>query len=321
MLNPESPLAGFSGYAAKLVKQSAPEPRYTPVETKGFVSDREQSAGAFGGLESKENKLRRAPSTEKRTVTRDLSQVRGLDEDDSKAESATASSSPDSSLPVIRKLHVSSVILAADSAFFKALLSNGMRESREREIRLEVCSEDEADRVAVIVRFLYTGLLSGFAPGAELLPLLLLADRLGVSRAVEAVSRLMSQDGELTVERCAAYLELDGRIALGGEHGRELLAKSKAFLAAQFKVCERVDTRVCARVRAGCRGDAFTPSFCSCCLSAEPVTLLCNVSLQNLDATWESDRFMSLPLKAVVAILQRCGLSFLLFFVQRPVFA
>ena len=39
---------------------------------------------------------------------------------------------------VLRRLHVSSILLASDSRFFKAMLSNGMMESQSKEIQLEV---------------------------------------------------------------------------------------------------------------------------------------------------------------------------------------
>lgn len=39
---------------------------------------------------------------------------------------------------VVRRLHVSSILLASESTFFKAMLTNGMMESQSKEIELEV---------------------------------------------------------------------------------------------------------------------------------------------------------------------------------------
>ena len=46
----------------------------------------------------------------------------------------------DGGCTVLRRIHVSSVILASESQFFKTLLTNGMRETQSKEIQIQVCS-------------------------------------------------------------------------------------------------------------------------------------------------------------------------------------
>lgn len=177
-------------------------------------------------------------------------------EDRERTQASPPPASP-SELRVVKKIHVNSLVLAADSPFFKALLTNGMKESTEKEIHFEVADEEEAERVATLIRFLYTGDLRHYTSTADRPQLLLLADRLGIGRAVEAVSKLLAEETDLTIERCSGYLELSDLLSVP-ELCKDLVARARLSLAQEFK---------------------------------------------NLDATWESDRFFQLSLRAVVAVL------------------
>ena len=98
---------------------------------------------------------------------------------------------------VVKKLLVSSVVLASQSPVFKAMLMNGMKESKQNKIRLEVkwcfildfvngffsCGnvqvkdEDEGHQLVSVLRALYSGEIMPECKAPELLSMLLLADK------------------------------------------------------------------------------------------------------------------------------------------------
>jgi hypothetical protein len=135
---------------------------------------------------------------------------------------------------VIQRIPVSSVLLASESRFFKSLLSNGMKETSQTDVILEVASEEEAALVFTLVRYLYTRQpMTG-----SLVDLLVQADKLGIDVAVTELARGI-ESTEMSVEACCAYLDGLPETVRMHEACRGLLTKARACLVAEFKVRAR----------------------------------------------------------------------------------
>jgi len=57
---------------------------------------------------------------------------------------------------VVRRIHVSSMLLASSSRFFEAMFSSGMKESNQKELEIQVADIAEAERIGHIIRFCYS---------------------------------------------------------------------------------------------------------------------------------------------------------------------
>ncbi len=92
------------------------------------------------------------------------------------------------SLRGMRRLLVSSVVLAEHSTFFRNLLTSSMKDAtRETELRVTLSSEGEADQFVVLVYLMYSGKL-GKRTSQDVLELLILADRFGMQPAIDMFS-------------------------------------------------------------------------------------------------------------------------------------
>jgi hypothetical protein len=142
------------------------------------------------------------------------------------------------------------MILASDSRFFEALMTNGMRETSQKEMIIGVKDAREAELLARLLRFLYTGDLSSSggvssnadskSPLAEndMLALLLLADKFRIDTAVAAAAQQLCN--KLSVEAALAYLNLPETLT-ASDAGEGLVGKCKACIAMQFKVSPCLD--------------------------------------------------------------------------------
>lgn len=141
----------------------------------------------------------------------------------------------------LRRLHVNAMLLASESRFFRALLSNGMKETEQKEIRLVVADENEASRVCALLKLLYTNEIdmpeSKRTSATDLLALLLQADKLGIDSAIVRVSDLLCKC--MTVETAAAFLDLPESI-ISTDSYRAVLKCCTDLLVEQFQVTTRV---------------------------------------------------------------------------------
>lgn len=139
--------------------------------------------------------------------------------------------------PVIKKLHVSSLLLASESRFFAALLTNGMRETAQKQIEFQVVDLAEAERVEAILRFLYSNVLPDSWGINELMSALLLCDRLGIDSALSACCSALQQ--HLSVETCSSFLHLPETLT-HSEPCRNLITTSNKYIANEFRDFENL---------------------------------------------------------------------------------
>ncbi|XP_048547113.1 BTB/POZ domain-containing protein At4g01160-like [Triticum urartu] len=97
----------------------------------------------------------------------------------------------------VKHIRISSMLLASESQFFHKLFTNGMMESNQNIISLQV-SEEEVEPVLEIINFIYNGEFSKLDP-KDLLTTLLTADKYEVSRAIIECGELLFKS-EMTLE-------------------------------------------------------------------------------------------------------------------------
>lgn len=131
----------------------------------------------------------------------------------------------------IRSIHISSPILAAKSPFFYKLFSNGMRESEQRRVTVQILASEEAAFMDLL-NFIYTNILSTITPTA-LLDVLMAADKFEVASCMRHCSRLL-RNLPMTCESALLYLDLPSSV-LFADAVLPLTDAAKQFLAARFK--------------------------------------------------------------------------------------
>ncbi|XP_044477257.1 BTB/POZ domain-containing protein POB1-like [Mangifera indica] len=131
----------------------------------------------------------------------------------------------------VKTVHISSPILAAMSPFFYKLFSNGMRESEQRHVTLQIHASEEA-ALMDLLNFMYTRTLSTTTPTA-LLDVLMAADKFEVASCMRYCSRLL-RDLPMTCESALLYLDLPSSVLMA-EAVQPLTDAAKQFLAARYK--------------------------------------------------------------------------------------
>lgn len=117
----------------------------------------------------------------------------GLDEGEAEAEEGR----------IIKRLHVSSAVLALASDVFRSMFSSGMVESKEKEFEIKVSSAKESECLAKLIKMLYTNSTPGHQNGSfpevlqnttfsEVLDLLVQADQFQC-KEIASVSYFFSQ--------------------------------------------------------------------------------------------------------------------------------
>ncbi|KAL7239011.1 hypothetical protein ACSBR2_004997 [Camellia fascicularis] len=131
----------------------------------------------------------------------------------------------------VKTLHISSPILAAKSPFFYKLFSNGMRESEQRRVALQINASEEA-ALMELLNFMYSNTLSTTSAPA-LLDVLMAADKFEVASCMRYCSRLL-RNLPMTPESALLYLELPSSVLMA-EAVQPLTDAAKQFLAARYK--------------------------------------------------------------------------------------
>ncbi|CAH9117102.1 unnamed protein product [Cuscuta europaea] len=136
-----------------------------------------------------------------------------------------------SSVLEVKTIHISSPILAAKSPFFYKLLSNGVGESEQRHVTLQIHASEEVAFMDLL-KFMYGNMLSTTTPTA-LLDVLMAADKFEVASCMRYCSRLL-RDLPMTCETALLYLDLPSTLLMA-EPVQPLTNAAKKFLATSFK--------------------------------------------------------------------------------------
>ncbi|XP_049376353.1 BTB/POZ domain-containing protein POB1-like [Solanum stenotomum] len=152
--------------------------------------------------------------------------------DDEESENDDSSTDMDSSNPLrVRTLHISSPILAAKSRFFYKLFSNGMKESEQRNITIQIHASEEA-ALMDLLNFMYSNTFSATTPTA-VLDVMMVADKFEVASCMKYCSHLLRKL-RMTTESALLYLDLPFNILVADEV-QPLTDAAKQFLAQRFK--------------------------------------------------------------------------------------
>ncbi|KAL8503529.1 hypothetical protein ACS0TY_022313 [Phlomoides rotata] len=141
------------------------------------------------------------------------------------------SSGTDRSAVQVRTIHISSPILAAKSPFFYRLFSNGIRESEQRYVTLQIQASEEA-ALMHLLNFMYSNTLP-ITSSTALLDVLMAADKFEVASCMRYCSRLL-RNIPMTCESALLYLDLPGSVLMANTV-QQLTDAAKQFLAARFK--------------------------------------------------------------------------------------
>jgi hypothetical protein len=131
----------------------------------------------------------------------------------------------------IRKIYVSSILLASASTVLKTMLTNGMHETNTNTMVIEVEDEEEAELLFCLIRFIYHGEFFHLAPD-KILPLLLTADKFGIEDAIKNCFELLSSN--LTMERCSNYLNFPESLLLNPKF-EPLMLECIDFIAVTYE--------------------------------------------------------------------------------------
>ncbi|KAK4728828.1 hypothetical protein R3W88_021816 [Solanum pinnatisectum] len=152
--------------------------------------------------------------------------------DDEESENDDSSTDMGSSNPLrVRTLHISSPILAAKSRFFYKLFSNGMKESEQRNITIQIHASEEA-ALMDLLNFMYSNTFSATTPTA-VLDVMMVADKFEVASCMKYCSHLL-RNLRMTTESALLYLDLPFNILVADEV-QLLTDAAKQFLAQRFK--------------------------------------------------------------------------------------
>ncbi|XP_076882095.1 BTB/POZ domain-containing protein POB1-like [Bidens hawaiensis] len=126
---------------------------------------------------------------------------------------------------------VSSPVLAARSPFFRKLFSNGMRESAQRYVPLQINASEEA-AFTELLKFMYSKKLT-VTTAPEVLDVLIAADKFEVASCIRHCSRLL-RTLPMTPESVRVYLDLPSTI-LTAKAFQPLTVAAKQFYAVHSK--------------------------------------------------------------------------------------
>ncbi|CAI0444653.1 unnamed protein product [Linum tenue] len=150
---------------------------------------------------------------------------------DSPCDSESGWSRDSSAVLRVSTIHISSPILAAKSPFFYKLFSNGMKESDQRHVTLQIHESEEA-ALMELLNFMYSGNLPTTTAPA-LLDVLMAADKFEVSSCMRHCSRLL-RNLPMTSESAFLYLDLPSTVRMA-EAVQPLTDAAKQYLASQYK--------------------------------------------------------------------------------------
>ncbi|KAF9685890.1 hypothetical protein SADUNF_Sadunf03G0101600 [Salix dunnii] len=158
----------------------------------------------------------------------------------------------------VKSIYISSAILAAKSLFFHKLFLNGMKESEQRDVTVQIHASDEADLTLFssscicsrgteeealldLLNFMYSNTLSA-TQATALLDVLLVADKFKVASCMRYCSRLL-RNIPMTCESALLFLDLPSNILMA-EAVQPLTDAAKHFLAVKYKEISKFQEEV-----------------------------------------------------------------------------
>lgn len=152
---------------------------------------------------------------------------------DHNEESSSSSARP--TVLRVKTVRINSLMLAAKSPFFYKMFSNGMRESKQQKISLQIYAFEET-ALMDLLQFTYSSKLQANTP-TSLLDVLMLADKYEVTSCIGTCGLLL-QKFPLNCELALSYVDLPSSV-LTVESVSQLVAAAKSFLA---KVSKNITT-------------------------------------------------------------------------------
>ncbi|XP_055821641.1 BTB/POZ domain-containing protein POB1-like [Solanum dulcamara] len=131
----------------------------------------------------------------------------------------------------VRTIHISSLILAAKSPFFKKLFSNGAEVSEQRRVTVQIHESEEAAFIDLL-KFMYCNTLST-TTSTGLLDVLMAGDKFEVVSCMRYCSNVL-QTLHMTTELAVLYLDLPSKISMA-DAVQPLTDAAKLFLVLRFR--------------------------------------------------------------------------------------
>ncbi|CAH2034751.1 unnamed protein product [Thlaspi arvense] len=129
------------------------------------------------------------------------------------------------------ELHISSLLLAAKSPFFHKMFSNGMLESEQKHVTLQIDVSEEA-AVMELLKFMYSNSLTVTTTPA-LLDVLMAADKFEVASCMKHCSHLLL-NMPMTLDSALLLLDLPSTLLIA-DSVKPLTNAAKQFIALRYK--------------------------------------------------------------------------------------
>ncbi|XP_010456218.1 PREDICTED: BTB/POZ domain-containing protein At4g01160-like isoform X2 [Camelina sativa] len=166
---------------------------------------------------------------EKALVMADQEPQSGGEDDNEYNNNCGVTNNP--SVVSVRELHISSAILAAKSPFFYKLFSNGMLESKQKQMTLKIDASEET-AVMELLNFMYSNSVSVTAPHA-LLDVIIVADKFEVASCMKYCSQLLLKT-PMTLDSALRLLDLPSSLLMA-ESVKPLTNAARQFIASRYK--------------------------------------------------------------------------------------
>ncbi|KAG5228285.1 BTB/POZ domain-containing protein [Salix suchowensis] len=140
----------------------------------------------------------------------------------------------------VKSIHISSAILAAKSLYFHELFLNGIKESAQRDVTIQIHAAEE-EALMDLLNFMYSNNLSANQATA-LLDVLLAAHKFKVASCMRYCSKLLRKI-PMTCESSLLYLDLPSSILMA-EAAQPLMDSAKKFLAVKYKDISKIQEEV-----------------------------------------------------------------------------
>ncbi|KAL7606661.1 hypothetical protein Lser_V15G15732 [Lactuca serriola] len=158
----------------------------------------------------------------------------GMDNEIQDEEQETMIEEPHTPLVArVKTIHISSPILAAKSPFFYKLFSNGMKDSEQRKLHVNLRINDSEEAPFMeLLNFIYSNTLTSTSAPA-LLDVLMAADKFKVVSCMRHCSNLL-RNLPMTPESALLYLDLPSTVSMA-EAVQPLTNTAKEFLTLRYK--------------------------------------------------------------------------------------
>lgn len=189
------------------------------------------SSGEREALEESESVLN-STKVQKQVITEQLSKESG----NGLYVNGRSGNGDNAAILQVKEIIVSCILLASESIFFHKLFSNGMKESVEDVVSVQLF-EEELEPFEEIIYFIYKSQFRKVDP-KSLLSIAVTADKFQVTRAINHCKSLMLEL-QMTLEAAILYLEFSSENAAVTEALAPVQTASGEFLIHMFKSVHR----------------------------------------------------------------------------------